>query len=194
MTCIVGLKTDKGVWIGADRACSWGGHVEPLAAPKIARFDDRMLVGFAGAVRAIQVLQHNARLPRRHVGDDLIGWMVTAVVPTWHRSLIAAKAMKENDGLSYAEFGALVAIDGRLLSVSAAGAVVEVASEFAAEGSGGTYAYGALHATAGAVLKPRRRLRLALEAAAAYDAGVGGPFDIEFIASGADREPARRAK
>lgn len=47
---------------------------------------------------------------------------------------------------------------------------------YAAVGSGDSIALGALYATAGMGMKPRRRVKLALRAAERFSAGVRAPF------------------
>ena len=45
-------------------------------------------------------------------------------------------------------------------------------------GGGSPFAFGSLHSTRGSSLTPVQRVTMALEAAAAYKAGVRGPFTI----------------
>jgi hypothetical protein len=54
--------------------------------------------------------------------------------------------------------------------------VAKAADGFAAVGCGDQIALGALFATAGAGLSPRRRVLSALAAAERFNAGVRGPF------------------
>lgn len=185
MTCIVGLKADDGVWIGADRAVTTGGRVDQLAAPKISRLDDTMIVGFTGTLRGAQVIQYGFRVPRRHPKDELLEWMVTSVIPAWNERF-------RDCSVSTSNTVALAGVEGRLFTVAGDSAVCELVGDFHATGSGEEYALGAMHATAGTGMAPRERIMLALESAAAYCASVGGPFDVEFIGKAGEREPVTK--
>jgi ATP-dependent protease HslVU (ClpYQ) peptidase subunit len=68
----------------------------------------------------------------------------------------------------------LVGVAGRLFEICGDYQVAEPTVGYAAIGCGGQIAHGALHATP--TMPPRRRLQLALEAAAHHSAGVHGPF------------------
>ena len=61
-------------------------------------------------------------------------------------------------------------------SAGVSGMVAEAADGYAAVGCGDRLALGALFATAGTGLKPRRRVLRALAAAERFSAGVRGPF------------------
>lgn len=82
--------------------------------------------------------------------------------------------MKDNEREEGGTF--LVGVKGRLYAVYDDYQVATAADGFAAVGSGEQVALGALFATDGAGLSPRRRVMSALAAAERFSAGVRGPF------------------
>jgi hypothetical protein len=67
-------------------------------------------------------------------------------------------------------------VNGQLFAVYDDYQVGRAADGFAAVGCGDEIALGALYATAGTGLKPRKRVLVALNAAERFNAGVRGPF------------------
>ncbi len=70
----------------------------------------------------------------------------------------------------------LVGVRGQLFAVYDDYQVGKAADGFAAVGSGSQIALGALYATAGTGMKPKKRVEVALHAAERFSAGVRGPF------------------
>jgi ATP-dependent protease HslVU (ClpYQ) peptidase subunit len=83
----------------------------------------------------------------------------------------AAKANDREEGGTF-----LVGVHGRLFAVYDDYQVGKAADGFAAVGCGDQIALGALYATAGTGLSPRKRVKTALAAAERFSAGVRGPF------------------
>lgn len=200
MTCIAALRTEAGVWIGADSAATGGSYQSIRADEKLFELDGRMLVGFTSSYRMGQLLRYKLRLPRRHPDDDLMQYMVADFAE-------AARECLKSGGYARTESGAdsggdfIVATEGRLFHVYSDFQVGEVVRDYDATGCGHALALGSFHATAPIVvgevqgddgitsqsvlpdIAPERRVRMALEAAAAHSAGVAPPFLIRFLAA-----------
>jgi ATP-dependent protease HslVU (ClpYQ) peptidase subunit len=71
----------------------------------------------------------------------------------------------------------LVGYAGRLFKIEGDYQVAETSDGYFACGCGESYALGALYATK--KLKPRDRIRIALQAAESHSSGVRAPFHIE---------------
>lgn len=175
MTCIVGLQTDKGVIIGGDSAGVAGYVVQHRADPKVFT-NSSYLIGFTSSFRMGQILRY-ADLPKPldRTGDDLDRFMATDFIDAVRTALkgggYAKKDSEKEEGGTF-----LVGVSGRLYAVDSDYQVGWSRDGYEACGCGWEIAFGALHATSG--LKPRKRVAVALEAAAYHSGGVNGPFTI----------------
>ena len=100
-------------------------------------------------------------------GHDPWEWLVSLVIPDMQQRMRDA-------GLLDPELEVLWGVGGRLFISDSAGAVVGPRRSYAAIGCGSAWAEGALHATGR--LRPRTRLKHALEAAAAHSVHVAPPW------------------
>lgn len=171
MTCIVGIETRTGVILGAD-SLSASDYVQQTARiPKLFRVGP-YLFGFTTSFRMGDLLRHQLELPpppktrlHRHI--------VKAVIPILRECLREGGFLSSKDG---AEVGGefLLAVGGGLFHVASDYQVGQSAFGYDAAGGGQAVALGALAVTAGQT--PRRRLRLALEAAERHCMGVRRPW------------------
>lgn len=175
MTCIVGLVDGGTVHIGGDSAGISGWTLALRADPKVFR-NGPFLIGFTSSFRMGQLLAHAFTPPPRAIDQDIYAYMVTSFVSAV-RDCLKAGGFAERH--SEAEKGGdfLVGYRGRLFLVEADYQVGEEVGGMAACGCGREVALGALFAAAS--LPPRERIKIALEAAERFNAGVRGPFRIE---------------
>lgn len=179
MTCIIGLKHEGRVYIGADSAGSDGWAVVTRLDRKVF-VNSGFVIGGTTSFRMLQLLQHAFRPPKRHADDDLMRYMVTDWIDAVRACLKAGGfAKRENEVESGGTF--LVGVAGRLFRIDNDFQVGEPARDFEACGCGEQYARGALQAIIGSEHSPVKRITLALEVAAEHAAGVRGPFHIESI-------------
>jgi len=170
VTAIVGLVHDDRVYIGGDSAGVAGYVTQVRSDAKVFR-NGPYLFGFTSSFRMGQLLRYALQPPA--VGADLDKFMVTTFVDAVRDCLKAGGfATKESEAEHGGTF--VVGVAGRLFRIDSDYQVGEQADRFDAVGCGQEFALGALHATAG--MPPKRRINLALEAAARYSAGVTGPF------------------
>lgn len=183
MTCIVGVETKGGVWIGGDSATIAGWSIELTGRPKVFRVGE-FLIGVAGSPRVSGLLRHAFNpppVPKK--SKRLDGYMVTKFVPALRAVLGEAAAEKRQhdvagiDGSSHI----MVGVRGRLIEVQSDYQVTYMQAGYGAIGCADEVALGALHALSNAApqREPRELVLAALEAAQAHNIGVRGPFIIE---------------
>ncbi len=120
-----------------------------------------------------QLIRYSLRPPKPK--GEIEKFMATKFVDALRDCLkTGGWARKENDREEGGTF--LVGIRGKLFTVYDDYQVAIAADGFAAVGCGDQIALGALYATAGAGLKPRRRIKIALQAAERFSTDVRGPF------------------
>lgn len=172
MTAIAGLVQDGRVYLAGDSA-GVGGHFSlTVRADSKVFATGPYVMGFTSSFRMGQLLRWSLKVPEPD--GDLERFMSTTFVDAVRETLREggwlAKNSDREDGGTF-----LVGVQGRLFTVHDDFQVAEAADGYAAVGCGYHLALGALYATTG-LRKPRRRLRIALEAAERFNAGVRGPF------------------
>jgi len=174
MTCIVGLVDGGKVYIGGDSAGVGGYSLTVRADRKVFKNGD-FIMGFTSSFRMGQLLAHAFTPPARHAGIDVYKFMVTDFVNAVRDCLKAGGyATKHDEVESGGTF--LIGYEGRLFNIQDDYQVGENLDGFDACGCGCEIAFGALYANRTA--KPRDRVRIALEAAERFSAGVRAPFHI----------------
>lgn len=163
MTCIVGTADGSHVWLGADSLVSSGENCAAMHEPKVFRVG-RGGIAVAGEAAWALTLAHKFAWPaRRGLAAD--AYMVRCVRP-------ALRKLWETDydGSDYISW-LLLAYKGSLYSVDTN--FMPFRADYAAEGSGGAVALGALRVARGA---PVDRILTALEAAEAHTPTVRRPW------------------
>jgi hypothetical protein len=173
MTCIVGIETPQGVMLGADSISGDTGSWTCWTAdvPKLFRLGQYVL-GFTSSWRMGDLLRHQLRLappPATRVHRH----MVVAVVPAIRACLKEGGFATTKDGAEVGGFF-LIGTNGQLFQIGSDYQVNRSTHGYNAVGVGRDIALGALAATERGA--PRRRLRLALEAAGKHCMGVRGPW------------------
>jgi ATP-dependent protease HslVU (ClpYQ) peptidase subunit len=184
MTCIVGLVHDGEVFIGADSAGTDSRLSQTARADRKAFCNGDFVMGFTSSFRMGQLLAFNFNPPKPRLGADVMAYMVTDFIDAARATMKAGGYMTVKENV---EIGGtfLVGYAGRLFNVADDFQVGEAACGYDAVGCGADIALGSLHATqhalpTGVRVKPWTRLRLALEAAERFSAGVRAPFHFEY--------------
>lgn len=179
MTCVLGLLEEgrTAVWLGADSMATTAyGQKHILATSKIIVVGEYCAMAVTGRVTGITAAQHWMDAPRYVPGDEPERWVARELWPAVLNAHVAAGFVDEDARELESEF--LVGLDGHLFIVAGDGAVLEPRTAFAALGSGGDVAVGAL---AGSVARRKgyeRRVAEALEASALANAYVNDPFRV----------------
>ncbi len=180
MTCIVGVETKDGVWIGGDSATVAGWTLRITGRPKVYRVGE-FVIGTSGSIRVSGLLRHAFAPPA--VPDDpeaLEHYLVTEFVPALRKTFgDGGVEEKDKEVVGMHESSFLVAVRGRLFKVGSDYQVNHTQAGYDAAGCGCDFALGALHALSESGLPAPSRVRVALEAAQAHSIGVRAPFTIE---------------
>lgn len=173
MTCIVGYSDGKTVYLAGDSASVGGLDISRTLHPKVFK-NGPYVMGYTTSFRMGQLLEF-AKLPTPTKDDcsNLYKFMITKVVPAIRKIFKDGGYLKVHD--QQEEGGTfLVGIKGQLFVIDDDFQVQQKPEHFSACGCGESIALGAMHATPNEA--PKDRLRIALEAAEAYSAGVRAPF------------------
>jgi ATP-dependent protease HslVU (ClpYQ) peptidase subunit len=179
MTCIVAIAQNGTVYMGSDHAASddKSGWVMSRKEPKVFKVG-QYGIAFTDSFRMGQILQYNWTPPKytpTKTNSGLDKFMRTKFIDS------VKAAFKEH---GFGDIGGtdedtggifIVGLEGRIFVVDEDFHVGENVVNYMAEGSGGMFALGALHATKNQK-NPKMRLKLALEAASEFSMSVAPPF------------------
>lgn len=177
MTCIVGLVHEGIVYMGGDSAA-----IDTDTLDVVSRLDekvfmnDEMMMGFTSSFRMGQLLRYALTVPDHPSRKDSMAYLVTDFVDAV-RGLFHEKGYltKENEQESGGSF--LLGYRGELFVIEEDFQVARHKDGYAAIGCGMSYALGSLHSTH-TCLDPFERIRMALDAASHFSAGVQPPYTI----------------
>lgn len=179
MTCIVAIAQNGTVYMGSDHAASddKSGWILSRKEPKCFKVG-QYGVAFTDSFRMGQILQYSWSPPKytpTKTNSGLDKFMRTKFIDS------VKVAFKDN---GYGDIGGsdedtggvfIVGVCGRIFTIDEDFHVGENIVNYMAEGSGGMFALGALHATKNQK-NPKVRLKLALEAASEFSMSVAPPF------------------
>ena len=148
MTCIVAVKQDGEIVIGADSAGSNGHLINRRADSKIVTIegdDAEVVCGYTTSFRMGQILRHHVKLPAK-LKKDWIDWLVVDVIEAICKAL-ATHGWEQKDKEGVQEGGTFILVaGGNLFTVHADFQVAQPDMNYVACGSGQEVALGALHA------------------------------------------------
>jgi ATP-dependent protease HslVU (ClpYQ) peptidase subunit len=178
MTCVVGIRTKKGVLIGADSAGSNGWTIADRLDRKIFRKNEEFIFGVCGSYRLIQLLKYKFSPPEiGRIGVDR--YMNTAFIDEIRKVLAANGFEKKTDEVceipKYSSF--LVGLRNRLFNIGLDYQVGESLNGFDSVGSGMQMALGSLYST-GSMKDQKKRCILALKSAEHFCTSVRRPFHL----------------
>jgi ATP-dependent protease HslVU (ClpYQ) peptidase subunit len=181
MTCIVGMVEDGVVYIGGDALASEtvGNHVVARADEKVFANGD-FLFGFCGSFRIGQLLRYAFTPPEQGNKNDM-AYMVVDFIDAVRRTCKKKGVLKKVDEEESSESTFLVGYKGKLYVVEGDFDVGCHADSYCAIGAGAHFALGSLHTTQGLTFTAKERICMALQAAAAYNSAVRGPFIIRSL-------------
>ena len=178
MTCIVGIVKKEKVYIGGDSAGVDGYSISYRKDPKVFKRGE-FIFGFTSSFRMGQLLMFGKELNirKQKSNEDTYEYMVKVFTKGVRKLFKRGGYMKEKDG---GEEGGifLVGYNGRLFSIFEDFQVGENIDGFDSVGCGGKLALGSLFTTSKLNLKPKERVKMALNAAEKFSGGVSSPFNI----------------
>ena len=192
MTTIIAVQGPSWAVVGSDsRVTEEDGrvYVLPKGSSKVSR-NKSYLLGAAGDVRAINILQHAFRPPdaKNFVSSRLDRFITSDFVPAL-RSCFEEQgyAVSSRETKEQAESGSVVltVINGSVYVIGEDYAWVKDSSGIYGLGSGSNYALGVLYAllpdgaAAADLNSVKAAIRTALAVAARLDAGTSAPFNVQ---------------
>lgn len=169
MSCVVGIVSPDGVWIGCDnRASTEDGEIRPIMVEKVFQ-NGPYLIGFIGSVRGGQIVRPEYFTAPK----QLLDW------PDELRNQCAEKgclASHENS-TQMMQGNFIIGYKGHLYEIMVDFQLNEIA-EYTAIGSGSSYAFGSLYTTGELDIEPFERIEYALNTAGEFDAATGPPYRI----------------
>lgn len=174
MTCIVAIAHKGVVYMGGDSAGIAGLNLIHRADAKVFINGD-FIIGSTTSFRMHQLLQYSFKPPKQTVKDDM-AYMVTDFVDAVRKCFAAGgfgriKSDENNEGGTF-----LVGYRGNIYRIEGDFQVGQAYNAFDSVGCGALTALGSLYSSKGA---PKKRIKLALEAASKFSAGVHAPFIIK---------------
>lgn len=177
MTCIVGVIEGGKAWVGGDSALSDMDTHELIACvnQKVFRVGE-YLIGCSGSPRVGDALRYSFDPPKHPRRMDVSRFMRTSFINGVREALKHAGALQVHQGVEGCEAHVLIGYLGRLFIIEEDLHIHEAIDEYAAVGSGGAVANGALSVSKG--VPPRKRILAALAASERYTASVRRPFYV----------------
>jgi ATP-dependent protease HslVU (ClpYQ) peptidase subunit len=182
MTCVIAIKEDGKVYMGADSAGTGGDFSQRTRNDSKLCKVGPFMFGFTTSFRMGQLLAHSFIAPDRDPRVSVEKFMSTLFIDSIRSCLKAGGfATKDNDAEVGGQF--LVAYEGRVFQIYNDYQVAESVLDYEAIGCGSDIAMGSLH-TSGqhTTMWPKGRIVVALEAAEEFSAGVRGPFVFDMQA------------
>jgi ATP-dependent protease HslVU (ClpYQ) peptidase subunit len=180
MTCIVGLVHDGVTYIGGDSLGSNGYSKVARKDKKVFKLKDtdNAIVGFTSSFRMGQLLMYeNGLIDKRDEPNIDHEYLVTKFIPRLISTFEYGGYGKNNSGDKSGGIF-LLGYKDRLYKIESDFQVGESFNNYQACGCGEDFALGSLYATEDSKLSPTERIRLALQAASKFSAGVAPPYYI----------------
>lgn len=185
MTCIVALAVGNKVYLGGDSAASdeKTGLIIHRTDPKVFKVG-QYGIAFCDSFRMGQILQYNWTPPKytpnagfKNLDKFMRTKFVESVKEAFQEHGYGRFGSNTEDGDEGGIFIISVAGTGRIFTMDVDYHIAEADVDYMAEGSGQQIALGSLHSTH-QIKTPRKRVRMALEAASKFIMSVRGPFTI----------------
>jgi ATP-dependent protease HslVU (ClpYQ) peptidase subunit len=177
VTCIVGVVEGGHAWIGGDSALSNMDSHELIACVNQKVFKvGGCLIGVCSSARVADVLRYAFEPPKHPRRMDPARYMRTLFVDAVREALRKSGTLQQMHGVDAIDAQLLIGYRGRLFIVEGDLHIHEALDEYAAMGSGGSVANGALSVSRG--VPPRKRILAALAASERYTASVRRPFYV----------------
>jgi hypothetical protein len=185
MTCVVALIHENKVLLGGDAAASddKSGLIFQRTDPKVFKVG-QFGIAFVDSFRMGQILQYNWTPPvykpttgYRNLDKFIRTKFIESIKDAFKEQGYGSFGSGTEDGDSGGIFIIAVQGAGRIFTMDSDFHIGEVDVQYMAEGAGQELALGSLFSTT-AVKTPRRRVRMALDAAAKFNMSVRPPFTI----------------
>lgn len=179
MTCIVAIEHNGEVWMGADSSASKNDDIICTLNDKIF-INDEFIIGYSGSFRIGQIIQYAFTPPKQNIFKQSdMQFMVVDFVDAL-RNIFREKGVLINDHEGDAhDSELLVGYHGKIYTIERDFHVEKPLKNYAACGSGMTYALGAMFAMNDEDFCVKKKIEKALEASFEYSVSVRPPFVIK---------------
>jgi len=184
MTCIAALKHNGVVYMAGDNVVSDTDGLYRRAHGKLFYNGQEILIGCAGSLRVAQIIEHGVSFPGQSSSQEDMTFIVDSIVEQIRAHVIGRGASKKTEEEEHFEAEVMIAYNDNIYVIASDFGVFQPGYPFAAIGSGGKVATGALHVLAQDINEQstpddiKKILARALEAAEEHSVGVRRPFDI----------------
>ena len=178
MTTVAGLEHRGTVWLGGDSAISTEDTVALQTLPKVFKRAN-VVIGIAGQCRLEPVMRHIVNVPNFKRGDDPDRWVNVDLASAIRKAVTGEGLVIESGWFDLGDSALLVGVGGQLFVIESDLCGWRPLPGFHAIGSGGDKAVTSLKRTANGRLKPRTRLKQALEDAASETPFTRPPWTFE---------------
>ena len=177
MTCIAGIQKNNAVYIGGDSMASNFLHTAEIENKKVFKNGD-FIFGCTSSFRMLQLLRYKFNPPTQEEEDD-VKYMVTTFVDELRETFDDKGFLQEESDGQERGGRFLVGYKGKLYRVDSDFQIGIRKNKYAAVGSGGSYAEGAIYAMIEQGKEnPKEIIRTAISAASKHDPYVGGEINI----------------
>lgn len=145
MFCVIGLKHDGKVFIGADSASSitWSGSQRMLPEGRGKVFKNgNAIFGVVGDCRVAQVVRYNFSMPDRGEKETIHNYMNKTFIEALMDCLVNANCAKKSDNVSTMSGYMLIGYDGELFMLYADFYLGYITENYISFGSGEDLALG----------------------------------------------------
>lgn len=172
MTCVVALKKDNSILLGADSAASGNNRIVQRKDKKV--FKRRGIgFGFAGSFRIGPLIKYQLKIPKRPANMYNEEYVFNCLLGEIIKLLKANRLVKKN----MMECNLLIAYSGQVYKVDSDFQIELVEDDYAAIGDGEDVALGALFALKDSEMTENEKAEIALKASSKYCTTVSEPFN-----------------
>lgn len=180
MTCIIGYVEDGNVWMGGDSAGTNAYFNQRIRSDEKVFIKNDMIFGFTSSFRMGQILRWHFSIPALKVGQDIDLYLHTTFLDSLIESLSDNHYTTEKDNvIKGGNF--LFGYKGKLYEIQSNFQIAKTFNKFESVGCGEELAMGAMYAIeklAGDKLDPETKIKIGLNAASKFSAGVSPPYKI----------------
>jgi ATP-dependent protease HslVU (ClpYQ) peptidase subunit len=179
MTCIIGLVHEDTIYMGGDSALTDTDNMtQRVMADQKVFVKDSMIIGCCSSLRVMQLLEHSLQLPDQGSRQSDIEYLVLDFMDAVRTVLKDKGSLKKENELETHDAQFLIGYNGVIYTVEEDYQMYQCTESWAAVGSGSDLALGAMYALRNVSMTPEEKIRVALEAAASYNATVRAPFYV----------------
>lgn len=177
MTCIIGLKHNKKIYIGGDSCTTAGYETRAQPQKKVFRIGGAdILVGYCGSIRLAQIMQYVLTPPK--ITSPIEKYLVCDFVPALRETLSEHGWLNRENSTDRLNENArfIIGVEKQIFCIYEDFQVHSVKDNILTIGSGSEYALGAMFALSG--VPPKKRILAALSIAGQLTTSVCAPYYV----------------